>query len=335
MRATLTRASLTTNRNECPLMATVYSRSEIERVIDPAQVIAAMERAFSAYSRGEAVIPPVGQLDFVDPPGDCHIKYGYLEQGTTFTVKIATGFWKNPERGLPSGNGVVLLFSKSTGELLTIFQDEGYLTDCRTAAAGAVAAKYLAPEKIDCIAIIGAGVQARLQLDYLRHVTSCRRVKVWARAGERARALAVTGFDIEVSPSPARAVAGAQLIVTTTASHAWLIGAEAVLPGAHITAVGADGGGKQELDPRLFARAAIRAVDSAAQCAQFGDSAYAIAQGLIEAKDLIEIGRLIEHAELRRESQDDLTIADLTGVAVQDIAIAELALHGLQRGGKP
>jgi ornithine cyclodeaminase len=212
MRATLTRASLTTNRNECPLMATVYSRSEIERVIDPAQVIAAMERAFSAYSRGEAVIPPVGQLDFVDPPGDCHIKYGYLEQGTTFTVKIATGFWKNPERGLPSGNGVVLLFSKSTGELLTIFQDEGYLTDCRTAAAGAVAAKYLAPEKIDCIAIIGAGVQARLQLDYLRHVTSCRRVKVWARAGERARALAVTGFDIEVSPSPARAVAGAQLI---------------------------------------------------------------------------------------------------------------------------
>jgi ornithine cyclodeaminase len=312
-------------------MATVYSRSEIERVIEPVQVIAAMERAFSAYSRGEAVIPPVGQLDFDDPPGDCHIKYGYLAQGTTFTVKIATGFWKNPERGLPSSNGVVLLFSKHTGELLTIFQDEGYLTDCRTAAAGAVAAKYLAPERIDCIAIIGAGLQARLQLDYLRHVTSCRRVKVWARSIDRARTLTVAGFDIEASPSPADAVSGAQLIVTTTASHGWLIGADDVSPGVHITAVGADGGGKQELDPRLFARAAVRAVDSVAQCSQFGDSAYAIAQGLIQPNDLIEIGRVIERTELRRKSQNDITIADLTGVAVQDIAIAELALNGLQR----
>jgi ornithine cyclodeaminase len=316
-------------------MATVYSRSEIERVVDPIQVIAAMEQAFSAYSRGEAVIPPVGQLDFDDPPGDCHIKYGYLAQGITFTVKIATGFWKNPERGLPSSNGVVLLFSKDTGELLTIFQDEGYLTDCRTAAAGAVAAKYLAPEKIDCIAIIGAGVQARLQLDYLRHVTSCRRVKVWARSIDRARTLAVAGFDIAVSSSPADAVAGVQLIVTTTASRAWLIGADDVIPGVHITAVGADGGGKQELDPRLFARAAIRAVDSIAQCSQFGDSSYAIAQGLIQPKELIEIGSVIEHADQRRKSQNDITIADLTGVAVQDIAIAELALQGLQRGGVP
>src|ERR1700730_9653453 len=171
-------------------MTTVYSRAQIAQMIRPKEVIAAMERAFAAYSNGEAVIPPVGQLDFENPPGDCHIKYGYLKQGSTFTVKIATGFWKNPERGLSSSNGVVLLFSKLTGELLTIFQDEGYLTDCRTAAAGAVAAKYLAPEKVDCIAVIGAGLQARLQLDYLRHVTACRRAKVWARSMDRARALA-------------------------------------------------------------------------------------------------------------------------------------------------
>jgi ornithine cyclodeaminase len=315
-------------------MAGVYSRTEIERVIDPVRVIEAMERAFSAYSRGEAVIPPVGQLDFEDPPGDCHIKYGYLTQGSTFTVKIATGFWKNPERGIPSSNGVVMLFSKHTGELLTIFQDEGYLTDCRTAAAGAVAAKYLAPATIDRIAIIGAGLQARMQLDYLRHVTSCRRVSVWARSLERARLLDVPGFDIDVCPSARDAVAGAQLIVTTTASRAWLIGAEDVPPGAHITAVGADGGGKQELDPRLFARAAVRAVDSVAQCAQFGDSSHAIAEGLIKADELIEIGRLIENAGLRRQTQNELTIADLTGVAVQDIAIAELALQGLQSGGR-
>jgi ornithine cyclodeaminase len=311
-------------------MTTVYSRRQIEQVIQPKQVIAAMERAFAAYSKGEAVIPPVGQLDFEDPPGDCHIKYGYLKKGSTFTVKIATGFWKNPERGLASSNGVVLVFSSETGELLTIFQDEGYLTDMRTAAAGAVAAKYLAPREIHCIGIIGAGLQARLQLEYLREVTSCRRVKLWARASDRARALTVPGFDIEVVASPAEVAASARLIVTTTASRSWLLGATDVKPGTHITAVGADGGGKQELEPKLFALAAVRAVDSLSQCSKYGDSAFALEQGLIEMRDLVELGRVIEEPSLRRRSEQDISIADLTGVAVQDMAIAELALQGLR-----
>jgi ornithine cyclodeaminase len=311
----------------------VYSRREIEQVIQPKRVIAAMERAFAAYSNGEAVVPPVGQLDFEEPPGDCHIKYGYLKGGSTFTVKIATGFWKNPERGLASSNGVVLLFSSATGELLTIFQDEGYLTDMRTAAAGAVAAKYLAPREIACIGVIGAGLQARLQLDYLREVTSCRRVKLWARNAQRAHAVTVQGFDIEVVASPAEAAAGAQLIVTTTASRSWLLGAADVQPGTHITAVGADGGGKQELDPKLFALAAVRAVDSRSQCSKFGDSAFALEQGLIDLRDLVELGQLIQDPALRRRTERDISIADLTGVAVQDMAIAELALHGLEPAG--
>ena len=311
-------------------MTTVYSRAQIAQVIRPKEVIAAMERAFAAYSNGEAVIPPVGQLDFEDPPGDCHIKYGYLKQGSTFTIKIATGFWKNPERGLASSNGVVLVFSSETGELLTIFQDEGYLTDMRTAAAGAVAAKYLAPQEIGCIGIIGAGLQARLQLDYLREVTPCRRVKLWARAMDRARALTVPGFDIEVVASPSAVAADARLIVTTTASRAWLLGAADVKPGTHITAVGADGGGKQELEPQLLALAQIRAVDSVSQCSKYGDSAFALEQGLIEPRDLVELGRVIQDPALRRRSARDISIADLTGVAVQDMAIAELALQRLR-----
>jgi ornithine cyclodeaminase len=314
-------------------MTPVYSRRQIEQVIEPPQVIAAMERAFAAYSNGEAVIPPVGQLDFEEPPGDCHIKYGYLKGGSTFTVKIATGFWKNPQRGLASSNGVVLVFSSETGELRTIFQDEGYLTDMRTAAAGAVAAKYLAPRDVACIGIIGSGLQARLQLDYLREVTACRRVKLWARAADRARAVAVPGFDIEVVASPAEVAAGAQLIVTTTASHNWLLGAADVRPGTHITAVGADGGGKQELDPKLVARAALRVVDSRSQCSQFGDSALALEQRLIELEDLVELGQLIRDPALHPRREGDITIADLTGVAVQDMAIAELALQGLERAG--
>jgi ornithine cyclodeaminase len=312
-------------------MTTVYSRQQIEVVIRPREVIAAMERAFAAYSNGEAVIPPVGQLDFEDPPGDCHIKYGYLKRGSTFTVKIATGFWKNPERGLPSSNGVVLVFSSETGELLTIFQDEGFLTDMRTAAAGAVAAKYLAPRELDCIGILGAGLQARLQLEYLREVTPCRRVKLWARSADRARALIVPGFDIQVVESPAKVAASARLIVCTTASRQWLLNAADVKPGTHITALGADGGGKQELEPTLFALAKIRAVDGLSQCSKYGDSSFALEQGLIQMQDLVELGQVIQDPSLRRRNEQDISIADLTGVAVQDMAIAELALQGLQQ----
>ena len=123
-------------------MAHIYSRAELQAAIHPAELIQAMEDGFVAYLRGQVVVPPVGHLDFDEPPGDCHIKYGYIRGDDAFTVKIATGFYRNPDRGLPSSNGVVLVFSSRTGELQAILQDEGYLTDLRTAAAGAVAAKY-------------------------------------------------------------------------------------------------------------------------------------------------------------------------------------------------
>jgi ornithine cyclodeaminase len=311
-------------------MATVYTRAQIEQIIRPAEAIAAMERAFVAYSRGEAVIPPVGQMEFEDPPGDCHIKYGYLKRGTTFTVKIATGFWKNPEQGLPSSNGVVLVFSTKTGELLAILQDEGYLTDIRTAAAGAVAAKYLAPSRIKYIGILGSGTQARRQLEYLREVTACRKVLLWAHSADRARAFHVKGFDIEIVPTVMELAAKARLIVTTTSSRQWLLSAASVQPGTHITAVGADGGGKQELESQIFAFAEICAVDSRSQCSLYGDSSFGLEEGWIELENLVELGEVIQNEELRRRRVEDLTIADLTGVAVQDIAIAELALTRLQ-----
>lgn len=309
-------------------MAHVYLRAELEAAIDPAELIQAIEDGFVEYSRGQVVVPPVGHLDFDEANGDCHIKYGYVRGDDVFIVKIATGFYRNPEVGLPSSNGVVLVFSSLTGELRAILQDEGCLTDLRTAAAGAVAAKYLAPPNIDCIGIIGAGTQARLQLEFLKEVTQCRRVLLWARSAERAAAFRVEGFQIEVSPTVARLAARSQLIVTTTPARQWLLSADHVQPGTHITAVGADGGGKQELDPRLFA-GAICVVDSRTQCAQFGDSSYAIQAGLIGGSDLIELGEIVQDRGLGRTDSTQITIADLTGVAVQDIRIAKLALRRL------
>jgi ornithine cyclodeaminase len=311
-------------------MAKVYSRAQIESVLDPKDIIAAMEEAFVAYSRGEAIVPPVGEMLFKDPPGDCHIKYGYLKHGTTFTIKVATSFWNNPGLGLSSSNGVVLVFSRLTGELLVILQDEGCLTDVRTAAAGAVVAKYLAPSHIECIGMVGAGIQAKLQLEYLRSITPCRKVRLWARSAERARAFHVDGFDIEIFPTVKDVARSSQLIITTTASRQPLLFADDVAPGTHITALGADGGDKQELDSQLFVLAKIRAVDSRSQCSDHGDSSFALASNLIGAHDLTEIGEIIQDEALRRQNRQDITIADLTGVAVQDIAIASRVLQVLE-----
>ena len=153
---------------------------------------------------------------------------------------------------------------------------------------------------------------------------------LWARSADRARAFHVDGFDIELVPTVAALAAEAQLIVTTTSSHRWLLGAADIWPGTHITAVGAAGGGKQELEPQLFAAAGICVVDSRSQCSQYGDSSFALKEHFINPKDLVEIGEIVENAALGRQAGSEITIADLTGVAVQDIAIAELVGRALE-----
>src|SRR5689334_23216544 len=122
----------------------ILSRQQIEKLLCFPDILEAIEQGFIAYSQGETVVPPVASLHFEYPPGDCHIKYGYTKKGKYYVVKIASGFHDNPKIGLPAGNGLMLLFNKSTGELLSVLLDEGYLTDIRTGAAGCIAAKYLA-----------------------------------------------------------------------------------------------------------------------------------------------------------------------------------------------
>jgi len=307
-------------------MVPIYTRPQIEAVLQPNDVVRVVEEGFAAYSRGETTIAPVGQLLFNHPEGDCHIKYGYRTGDTTFTVKIATGFPENVNKGLPCSNGIILVFSSQTGEILAILQDEGLLTDMRTAAAGAVAAKLLAPPNPECIGIVGAGTQAKLQLEYLKQVVPARKAMVWSRSRERAQMYRVDGFDVQVANSCAELARHCRLIVTTTASRQWLLSASDIQPGTHITAVGADGGGKQELEPALFARAAVCAVDSRKQCAEFGDSSYAISNGFIQLERLVELGDMIDGRKAGRTNPVQITVADLTGVAIQDIQIAALAM---------
>jgi ornithine cyclodeaminase len=310
----------------------VVSAEECERAVREPELIEEIARGFSAYTAGKVVVPPVGHLGLTDPSGDVHIKYGYVRGGDVFVIKVAAGFPGNSARGLPTGDGCMLVFDSGTGLLRAVLLDRSRLTDLRTAAAGAVVARALAPRTVARIGVLGTGVQARLQPRLLAHVTSCRAISLYGRNAARAEAcaedLTAMGFRVEQCASAEEVAAGADLLVTTTASRVPLFPAGAVRPGTHITAVGADAPGKQELDPALFARAAVVVADSIAQCADHGDLAPALAAGTIAIERVRELGAVIDDPALGRTSAEQITVADLTGVAVQDIVIAR---HVLQR----
>ncbi len=313
-------------------MTAVYRLDEIRAAIDPAEVIDAVERGFVIYSRGLVDVPPVGLLHFDDPPGDVHIKYGSIRGDDVYVVKVASGFYNNPLRGLPTTDGVMLVSDARTGMLRAVLLDEGWLTDLRTGAAGAVAARRLAPP-IERVGMIGAGVQARFQLRALSHVTDCRRVVVWSRSGTRAEAyqeeMGAEGWDVEIVSEPAAVAAACNLVVTVTPATEPLLGPADVRPGTHITALGSDNLGKQELAAEVLARADRVIADSIAQAAHHGECSHALAAGVMDLDRIEELGTAIEHARERRRGPDEITVADLTGVAVQDIAVAKMAYRSL------
>lgn len=313
----------------------ILSREQIEKLLSIPDILKAIEQGFIAYSQGETVIPPVASLHFENPPGDCHIKYGYAKKGKYYVVKIASGFYDNPKQSLPSGNGLMLLFDKRTGIPLCMLQDEGYLTDMRTAAAGCIAAKYLAPKKISCVGIIGTGAQAFYQLKLLSFATKCRKALIWGRDRSKAEKLAshpdLDEWNCDIAASIDQLTTECNLIVTTTSSSQPLLMAHQIRPGTHITAIGADDVGKQELDPQIFAKANKVIVDSRSQCALFGDSSHAVKSGLIREEQLIELGNAIQDNKSRRVSDSEITVADLTGVAIQDLQIAATVFEAAKK----
>jgi len=313
---------------------------EIREALRGVDLLPGIEQAFVAYSSGRAVVPPVGELLLPDVQGDVHIKYGYIAGEPYYVVKVASGFYGNPERCRPSSNGLMLVFDRSTGALVAILLDEGLLTDLRTAAAGAVAAKHLARKAIGRIGIVGSGTQARFQLRMLRAVTPCREVLAWGRHPERLARyrdeMAGEGFTVATTRDVGDVMASCDLVVTVTASHAPLVVRDQLRPGVHITAVGADSPVKQELDPLVLRRADVVVADSLSQCLARGEIAHAVRSRCLRPDDVVELGAVIAGRAEGRTSEEDVTVADLTGVAVQDIEIARTVLDALRdRGGAP
>lgn len=303
----------------------IITLEQINKILPTLDLVPAIEAGFAAYSAGQAEVPPVGEL-LLDK-GDVHIKYGYLKDDEFYVIKIASGFYDNPALGLPSSNGLMLLFSQQTGELISILLDEGFLTDTRTAIAGAIAAKYLAPKQVERIGIVGTGTQARLQLIYLKRVVACRDVLVWGR-GKKQLAQYHTemekyDFQIEMTTDITNILHTCNLIVTTTPATSPLLHLSDLQSGVHITAVGSDTPDKQELEAAILGQADLVVADSISQCLVRGEIHQAIKTGYLTENKLIELGNIIKGKANRRTSDNQITIADLTGVAVQDIKIAE------------
>jgi len=316
-------------------MTKVLKLDEIKSQINVPDMIQAIEDGFVLYSEDKVVVPPVGFLNFKEPPGDVHIKYGYVKDDDVYVLKVASGFYDNEKIGVPFADGVILVFSQQTGQLKLVLHDECWLTDMRTAAAGAVAARHLAPGKVSCIGIIGTGGQARLQLELLQGTVDCQQCVVWGRDAAKVDkmiadlqanpAIQDWGLQIEAAESIGELAAKCNLIVTTTSAREALLLADQVQAGTHITAMGSDDHGKQELDAALLGKADLVVADSISQCVDHGECFHAVQDGSIAEDSILELGNVIKDPAAGRSNDDQITVADLTGVAIQDIQIAKMA----------
>ena len=318
----------------------VLTKEDIESMVTMEDAIAAVEEGFKAFNSDKAVVPFPVALNIPDGHGDIHIKPGYMTGSSSYTVKIASGFYDNPGRGLPVSHGMLLLFDSRTGHPVCFEVDRCFLTDLRTAAAGAVAAKVLAKRSVSKVAVIGTGTQARLQALALSKVRDFDELRVWGRdrakaeayASEMAKTLGVTVIAAETAED---AVRGSEVVITATMSTSPVVKVEWVSGGTHITAMGSDEPGKQELDTRILARADKVVVDSLKQCARLGELHHALEDGSMKEEDVhAELGEVLLGKKPGRESDKEVTVCDLTGIAIQDVAISQFVYEKAKRSGK-
>lgn len=301
--------------------------NQIEPLLENLDVNESMKNAFINYSKGLAEIPPVGELIIDDAPGDVHIKYGYIRGGEHYVIKIASGFSGNTELGIKPGQGMMLLFDLKTGQPVTILIDDANLTDIRTGIAGAIVSKELKSGGVDDALIIGTGVQARYQARYICQNMKINNLHFWGRDKRKVNKLfedlSHIKANLVIEKDLESAVNSSRLIITTTSSKKPLIKSDWIQKGTHITAVGSDTHEKCELDSKILAKADLVVADSLEQNLLRGEIHQAVKKGFIAENHIIEIGEIFNGSQPGRITSSQISVADLTGVAVQDLVIAE------------
>jgi len=308
----------------------VLLEQEIRKVLTYRETIEVVEKSFADYSSGKAVVPEVINLDIDRYQGEVHVKSAYIQGEKFYVIKIACGFYLNPSLGLPVGNGMVILFEAKTGQLSCLMFDNGYITEMRTGAAGAIAARYLAKKNLHKVGIAGSGSQARFQLKALLEVRSPEEIWIWSRNENHARKYiqemqSLFPLKFHVAKNLEETVRESDLLITCTPSRSPLIKAQWLSPGIQITAVGSDGPEKQELEVEILKKADRIFCDSISQCSRLGEVHHGLEEKAIDKTKISgELGEIVLGQKKGRENEKEITVADLTGLGVQDAAAASL-----------
>ena len=313
-------------------MTLILNSTEIKDCVQfNKELIPIIEDAFKSLSLGKTVMPPILRVDIEKYHGESDVKAAYIEGLDSFAVKVASGFFNNPKLGLPSSNGLMILLDSQTGTIKSVLLDKGYLTDVRTAIAGAIASKYLSNPESSTVAIIGAGIQARMQLEALTLVRDIKNINVWSRDIQKTHAYIENmsknfNLNFQAFDNINDLVKNADILITTTPSKKPLIKSSSLPKGIHITAMGSDAEEKNELDSEIIKNCDVYVPDNQSQTMILGELNHAIRKNLIPKQTLFhDLGKIISNPELGRKSKKDITVADLTGTGVQDTAIARYA----------
>jgi len=314
------------------MKVTILTENELRSCVAMDEdAITAVAEGFSRLAEGKATVPPILRVDIPENNGEVDVKTAYVHGLDSFAIKIAAGFFDNRNLGLPTGSGMMVVISAKTGFLQAILLDNGYLTDVRTGIAGAIAARHLARESIETAGVIGAGIQARYQIRGLKLVRDFKRLIIYSiipeevdvYVDEMAKEL---GIEVVKASNYQEVVRQSDVVVTTTPAREPFLKAEWVHPGLHITCMGSDSEHKQELYVDVFGCADRVVCDRKSQCFRLGELHHALEAGVISEHDeIIELGELTSGLKPGRQHDDEITVCDLTGVGVQDTAIALLA----------
>lgn len=306
----------------------LLTKRDIEKILTPAVANDTVEKAFRAYSTGFAQMPPKSYLYF--PKGDLRSMPAYIH-GEGFNmagIKNVTVHPQNPANNLPAVMAVIILNDPQTGFPLAVM-DGTYLTCIRTGAAGAVAAKYLSRKDSQVVGFVGCGAQARSQLSCLMEVRDIQKVKVWQFPKDRACAQSFKQWaaktfklKVEVSSRMDTVTMKSDIVIATTPSRLPLV--HAVSPGTHINAIGADAPGKQEIHPHILKDAKI-VVDDWTQAAHSGEINVPLSQKQITKRNVYALlGDIVAGKKRGRTSAGEITLFDATGLAIQDMACADV-----------
>ncbi len=291
----------------------------------------AVADAFSRLADGKATVPSIVRVDVPEFNGEVDIKTAYLHGLDSFAIKIAAGFLDNYKLGIPTGSGMMVLVSAKTGNPEAVLLDNGYLTDVRTGIAGAIAAEYLAQKDIHTAGVIGAGAQARYQMRGLKLVRDFKKLLIYGIIPEQVddyirEMSAELGVEVIKAESAEEVVRNSEVVVTTTPSKDPYLKAEWLHPGLHITCMGSDSEFKQELYANVFSKADRIVCDRKSQVFKLGELHHALEEGILtDSSNVTELGEITSHKKTGRQNDQEITICDLTGVGIQDTAIALLA----------